>query len=298
MTNTNILMLISVKIRLWIYLYATKTLSYYNNSGLLVENAHVLNCNILIINNGSNFAWYKIFHMKSDKKINRMKIKKNTKSVIKFNITSNSLLPFIYLLMFNSSISITSFDSYLLSNLTTSYANTHLRPYEVSLKCRLFKNERGELVKTVNKVICLACWYSWTRPATRYGIRGKTQTWQELGFSCRPLTSTPLISLLPPFQIDDDSFHGKSNCFMTHMEIPDVFFNKRFSTDSTVELNMLHDTREATVATNPLLIARGSRRQHKLSCPPCYHLPIYCHANPTALSATLLLFLLSSLSIR
>ena len=38
---------------------------------------------------------------------------------------------------------------------------------------------------------------------------------------------------------------------------------------------------------NPLSIARGSTRQHKLSCPPCYHLPIYCHAIPTALSATL-----------
>lgn len=61
---------------------------------------------------------------------------------------------------------------------------------------------------------------------------------------------------------------------------------------------MLHDTREPTMAANPPFIARGSRRQHKLSCPPCYHLPIYCHANPTALSATLLLFLPSSLAIR
>lgn len=48
----------------------------------------------------------------------------------------------------------------------------------------------------------------------------------------------------------------------------------------------------------PPSIARGCTRQHKLSCPPCYHLPIYCHAIPTALSATLPPFLFSSLSIR
>lgn len=48
----------------------------------------------------------------------------------------------------------------------------------------------------------------------------------------------------------------------------------------------------------PPSIARGNTRQHKLSCPPCYHLPIYCHAIPTALSATLPPFLFSSLSSR
>lgn len=56
--------------------------------------------------------------------------------------------------------------------------------------------------------------------------------------------------------------------------------------------------KESTMAANPQSIARGSTRQHKLPYPPCYHLPIYCYAIPTALSATLLLFLLPSLSIR
>lgn len=57
------------------------------------------------------------------------------------------------------------------------------------------------------------------------------------------------------------------------------------------------DTRDLTMASNPPSIAGGSRRKHKPPCPPCYHLPIYRHAKPTALSATLLSFLLSPLSI-
>lgn len=127
------------------------------------------------------------------------------------------------------------------------------------------------------KMICLVCWDSWPRPPAHSCLA-------DSGGSAGTMRKAIFITLFGMIK------GRREGCFLCHHSHVEGMF-----LDLTVPVkhNVIHDTREPTMVANPRSIARGSRRQHKLPCPRYYHLPIYCHANPAALSATLLPFPLS-----